>query len=196
MAASAAASTKTKETSTDLPLYRLDLDTYNQIVASGALEGQRVELLDGVLVQMSPPSPAHSIVIERLTRHFASVQRWWTRVQLPLETPPDSEPQPDLMISAEQSSPNRHPRTAALAIEVAVSSQLVDRNVKAVKYALSAIPIYWLIDVPARTVEVHTEPSETGYRRCERFGTDAMLPCALEGVADVDLGALFEGIDR
>lgn len=54
-----------------LPLHKLDLETYNRIVDSGALEGQRVELLDGVLVEVSPQSPAHATVIERLMSHFA-----------------------------------------------------------------------------------------------------------------------------
>lgn len=183
-------------TGIELPLHRLDLDTYNKIVASGALEGQRVELLDGVLVEMSPHSPAHATVMRRLTRHFAAAPAWWTQVQLPIETPPDSEPEPDLAVLADEPPPDRHPRTAELVIEVAVSSQRVDRDVKAAKYARAAIPTYWLIDIPARTVEVYTEPGESGYGRCEQIGANAKLSCPLEGVADVNLDALFEGIER
>jgi Uma2 family endonuclease len=195
MAATATATATIAESETPLPIHRLDVDTYNQIVASGALEGQRVELLDGVLVHMSPQSPAHSLVITMLMRHFAATPRWWTRVQSPLEVRPDSEPEPDLALFAERPPPNRHPSTARLAVEVAVSSQMIDRNVKAAKYARAGIPTYWLIDVPARTVEVYTQPGEQGYDRCERYRADATLPCELEGVPDIDLAALFEGIE-
>lgn len=178
-----------------LPLHRLDVDTYNAIVDSGALEGQHVELLDGVLVEMSPQSPAHFLVIMRLTRHFAAVERWWTGVQGPLEVDPDSAPEPDVAVYAQEPPAGQHPRTAEVAIEVAVSSQLIDRNVKGPKYARAGILAYWLIDVPARTVEVYTEPGEQGYARCERYDANSMLPCHLEDVADIDLAALFEGIE-
>ncbi len=195
MAATATATAKIAESTIPLPIHRLDVDTYNRIVASGALEGQRVELLDGVLVQMSPQSPAHSLVITMLMRHFAAAPRWWTQVQMPLEVRPDSEPEPDLAVFAERPEPGRHHHTALLAVEVAVSSQMIDRNVKAAKYARADIPTYWLIDVPARTVEVYTRPSERGYDRCQSYGADATLPCELDDVPDIDLAALFEGIE-
>jgi Uma2 family endonuclease len=199
MAASATATATIAEPGAEpgitVPIHRLDVDTYNTIVASGALDEQRVELLDGMLVEMSRQSPAHATVITLLMRHFAATPRWWTRVQMPVEVRPDSEPVPDLMIVAEAPSPNKHPSTALLVIEVSVSTQMIDRNVKATKYAHANIPTYWLIDVPARTVEIYTEPDENGYGHCERLGADAILPCSLEGVEDIDLRALFEGIE-
>jgi Uma2 family endonuclease len=54
---------------TPLPIHRLDVERYNRIVASGALEGQRVELLQGLIVEMSPKSPEHVMVVTRLMRH-------------------------------------------------------------------------------------------------------------------------------
>jgi Uma2 family endonuclease len=194
MAASATATAATAGSATNLPIHRLDVDAYNRIVASGALEGERVELLDGLLVEVSPQSPAHATLVERLMLRLAA-SRLPLRVQSPLEVPPGSEPEPDLAVFAEQPPPDRHPHTAVLAIEVAVSSQTIDRSVKAIKYAHAGIPTYWLIDVPARTVEIYTEPGESGYGHCERRGGDARLPCGLEGVQDIDLAALFEGIE-
>lgn len=194
MPASSTTTAAVAECGTALPIHRLDLDTYNKIVASGALDGQRVELLDGVLAEMSPQSPAHANLIERLMDHFAAA-RLPVRVQMPIEVAPDSEPEPDIALLAERPPVMEHPRTALLVIEVAVSSQATDRDTKAMLYARAAVPVYWLIDVPARTVEVYTQPGENGYSRCERFGVDAKLPCALEGVADIDLQALFEGIE-
>lgn len=178
---------------TRLPLHRLDVETYNNIVASGALEGRQVELLDGVLVEMSPRSPAHDVVIERLTQHFALAHAR-LRVQMAIEIPCDSEPEPDLALVSEPIDPARHPRSALLAVEVAVTSQMIDRNVKAVKYAIANVPTYWLIDVPARTVEVRTQPGPEGYGRCEIYQEGQVVPCALDGVDDLDIAALFAGI--
>lgn len=183
------------EPSATLPVHRLDVDTYNRIVDSGALEGQRVELLDGVLVEMSPQSPAHSTVIMRLMRHFAAAPRWWTRVRMPVEVRPDSEPEPDLAVVAEEPSPIEHPSTALLVIEVAVSSQMIDRNVKAAKYAAARIPTYWLVDVPARAVEVRTQPGAGGYERCDTYGEQDKLPSPLDGVDDVVLATLLAGVE-
>jgi len=184
------------EPSTTLPVHRLDVDTYNRIVDCGALEGRRVELLDGVLVEMSPQSPAHTLVITRLMRHFAAAPRWWTRVQMPVEVRPDSEPEPDLMIVAEQPSPERHPSTGLLVIEVAVGSQMIDRNVKAARYAAAGIPTYWLVDVPARLVEVRTEPGPHGYGHHVTYSDRDELPSPLADVEDVDIAALLAGVPR
>ena len=125
----------------------MDVETYNRIVVSGALEGQHVELLDGTIVDMSPKSPAHISVVSRLVRHFATAPRWWMQVQDPIEIPPDSEPEPDIVLSASEPAPGTLLRRAALVVEVALSSQSIDRNVKSRLYARAGIPTYWLIDV-------------------------------------------------
>ncbi len=176
-----------------LPLHRLDLDAYNRIVASGALEDRRVELLEGLIAEMSPQSTAHAEAIMLLTRHFANAKAW-VRVQLPLEVAPDSEPEPDIALVAERPPRGEHPRTALLVIEVATSSQRVDREVKGRLYARAGVPTYWLIDVPARTVEVYDGPRQRGYARCERHTGAAILSCRAIGVADLSLAALFDGV--
>ena len=92
-------------TAQSLTIHRLDVDAYDHMVASGALEGEPVELLEGLLVEvMSPQSPAHAAAIERLTRHLASAHAR-LRVQLPLKVPPDSEPETDLALVAERERP-------------------------------------------------------------------------------------------
>lgn len=176
-----------------LPLHRLGVDTYNRIIDSGALAEQRVELLDGVLVDMSPQSPGHALVVTRLMRHFAAAPRWWTRVQMPLEVRPDSEPEPDLAVLDAEPPPNEHPHTALLAIEVATTSQMIDRNIKAAKYAAAAIPAYWLIDIPARTIEIRTNPGPRGYTHCKTYAEPAIVPSPLKGVADLNIATLLAG---
>ncbi len=179
---------------TTLPVHRIDVETYNRMVASGALEGERVELLEGIVVDMSPQSPAHSTAIMLLTRHFATTSAW-LRIQLPLEVLPECEPEPDIALLAEKPPPGRHPRTALLVIEVAVSSHMIDRNVKARQYARAGIPVYWLVDMPARTVEVRTQPGRDGYAHCELYGEGARVPSPLADVEDLDLAALLADVE-
>lgn len=179
---------------TALPLHKLDLETYEKIVASGALEGQHVEMLDGVLTEMSPQSPSHAFAIEVLTRHFAGAQAR-LRVQLPLAVQPDSEPEPDLALVETPAALDKHPSTALLAIEMASSSQFVDRNVKARLYAQAGVPAYWLVDVTTRTVEVRTKPSGNRYSRLDTYRPGDPISCSVPGVEDLDPVALF-GAER
>jgi hypothetical protein len=53
------------------------------------------------------------------------------------------------------------------------------------------VPIYWLVDVPARTVEVRTEPGPGGYAHCEVYGAGTKVPSPADGVGDLDVAALF-----
>ena len=171
-------------------LHRLDTDTYNRLVATGALEDEPVELLEGLLVEMSPQGMSHAVTIVRLTRHLASA-RAWLAVQLPLEAKPRSEPEPDLVLTEAEPSHDHHLRTAVLAVEVAVTSHKKDRETKAPIYARAGIPIYWIVDVPAKTVEVRTEPGPDGYGRCEIYGLGTKVPAPAEGVPDLDVTELF-----
>jgi Uma2 family endonuclease len=175
-------------------LHRLDTETYNRIVASGALDGQPVELIEGFLVEhMSPQSPTHSTLIERLTRHLGTAQGW-LRVQLPLEVPPDSEPEPDLALVDHESSPTRHTRSALLAVEVSVSTHKLDRGAKAKLYARAGVPIYWVVDASSKAVEVYDSPDEGSYRGLEVYRPGTRLPSPAPGVDDLDVATLFAGI--
>jgi Uma2 family endonuclease len=181
---------------TALPVHRLDLDKYNRMVASGALDGLPVELLDGIVVDMSPQSTDHSLVVSRLLRHFAAAPRWWMQVQAPIEVPPDSEPEPDLALAAHEPPTGQHLRSVLLVVEVAVSSHVIDRNVKARLYACAPISVYWLVDVPGRTVEVRTRPGPDGYGygHCEPYREGSLVPSPLEGVEDLDIAALLADV--
>jgi len=174
-------------------IHRLNLDTYNRMVATGLLEDEPVELLDGLLAEMSPQGVGHFDAILRLTRHFAQA-RAWLMVQLPLELGSRGEPEPDLAL-VERPSREHLPRTALLAIEVAVSSHAKDRGPKAELYAQSGIPTYWLVDVPAQTIEVRTDPGPEGYARCETYGLGTKVPSPADGVADLDVSRLFDDHD-
>jgi Uma2 family endonuclease len=100
-------------------------------------------------------------------------------------------PQPDLALVAGPVSTRHHPRTALLAVEVAVSSHMTDRNVKALDYARAEIPTYWIVDVPGRAVEVRTEPGADGYGKCETCRDGRIVPSPAVGVEDLDVSALL-----
>lgn len=171
-------------------IHRLDVGTFERMVASGELEGRPIELLEGLLVEVSPEGPEHAAVISRLTSFLASA-RGCLSVQLPLETQWGSLPEPDLMLTEDKRSLHRHPRTALLAVEVSVSSHKKDRDTKASMYAFAPVLAYWLVDVPAETVEVRTKPGPKGYGRCEIYGLGTKVPSPAEGVTDLDVTDLF-----
>jgi Uma2 family endonuclease len=179
---------------TELPIHRFDVDTYNRMVASGALEGQRVELLEGLIVEMSPKSPSHVVVLNELMRHFAAAPPMWMQVQDPIEVASDCELEPDLALASRKPPRGRHLRTALLVVEVAVSSHQTDRGVKAKLYARARVPTYWVVDVPGRAVEVRTQPGPDGYGHCAIYQDGNVVPSPLDGVEDLDVAALLANV--
>ncbi len=173
-----------------LPLRRFDADAYARMVASGALDGEPVELLEGVLCEVSPQTPAHALIIQRLTRHLARAEAW-LRVQLPLQVARDSVPEPDLALVIEEPGADRHPTSAMLVVEVAVSSHEVDRGIKAQLYGAAGIPVYWLIDEPGRSIEVRTGPTPDGYTRTDVYALGATVPSPAAGVDVLTVASLL-----
>ena len=121
----------------------------------------RVELLDGLLVDMSPQDPEHAWIVGRLMR-LCATRIELLRVQLPLDVAEGWVPEPDVALAESQRS--HHPRTALFVAEVAYSSHRVDAR-KALVYARAGIPVYWIADLPARLVRVHRRPARTATRR-------------------------------
>jgi Uma2 family endonuclease len=111
-----------------------------------------------------------------------------------MESAWDSLPEPDLALLEQGPPVRRHPRALLLAVEVAVSSHKQDRETKANMYAAAPIPVYWLVDVPAKTIEVRSDPGPKGYRRCETYEIGRHVPSPADGVPELDLTALFDGI--
>lgn len=145
---------------------------YERLVAMGAFEDERVELLYGTLVAMSPQDPGHTSVIGHLTMLLvpALVGRALVRVQSPIVASDESEPEPDLAVVPIGSYREAHPEHAHLVIEVALSSAKKDRVVKAPLYARSGFREYWLIDIAASRIEVYREAHADGYRRMTSHG--------------------------
>lgn len=144
------------------PLRRVE---YEKLAELGMFGDERIELLRGVLVPMSPPGPPHSATIDRLTRILvvAFLDRAVVRVQNPFAALEDSEPQPDLAVVPLAEYDAAHPERALLVVEVAESSLRRDRGVKLGIYAENGVPEYWVVNLVDRRIEVHTGPSSAGY---------------------------------
>jgi Uma2 family endonuclease len=148
------------------PIRPLSRAEYDQLVESGAFEGEHVELLWGVIVPMSPQGAPHSWSIGVLTRHFAKrlPDTVDVRVQMPFAAGPLSEPEPDLVLAPlTDESRVRHPETAWLVVEVARTSHRIDRK-KLALYAAAGVPETWIVDLVAEHVEVHSDPHAGRYR--------------------------------
>jgi Uma2 family endonuclease len=141
-------------------------EEYERLVEQGFFDEERLELVDGVILEMSPQSGRHAkgvlLVQSALSALFS--EGFHIRVQMPLALGFDSEPEPDLaVIPGElQDSPDVHPSTAVLVVEVADSSLLRDRN-KASLYARAEIPEYWIENLVDWCLEVYREPKDGVY---------------------------------
>jgi Uma2 family endonuclease len=162
-------------------------DEYERMVAAGFFRDERVELIQGVVVEMSPQSAPHSYVIQILSRLLMPrlVGRADVRVQLPFVAGADSVPEPDLAVVALGNYMNSHPSQALLIIEVADSSLKFDRLEKAELYARVSVPEYWIVNLADRFIERHSEPTSGAYARVTPFRKgEAVAPISF---ADIEL---------
>lgn len=142
------------------PLLRIE---YDQLVDLGAFGDERIQLLEGELVQMSPQKERHAGIIRLLTRFFVLTlgDRYDVSVQLPLAATDDSEPEPDLAIHPRGNYLVGHPTRAHLVIEVSGDTLRLDLGVKARIYARAGVPEYWVVDLKKSEVVVHRRPDRT-----------------------------------
>lgn len=159
---------------------------YDQMVEVGILdEDEKVELLRGVIVTMSPQGRPHMDTVVWLNRLLVLGvgQGYDVRPQGPFAADEWSEPEPDFAVVKTDPTRRDHPGEALLIVEVAVSSLRKDRTAKQIIYAENGVPEYWVIDAVGRTVEVFTEPARGGYQTCVvmRDG-DILRPTLLPGV--------------
>src|SRR5258705_7967248 len=121
----------------DFPTRPLRRVEYDKLVELGVFEGERIELLEGRLVYMTPPGPPHASTVDKLMELFfrGLGDRARIRVQSPFAALETSEPQPDLAIVPRADYEREHPSRADLVIEVSDSSLRYDRGPKLPVYA-------------------------------------------------------------
>src|SRR2546428_3421807 len=148
-----------------------DVDDYHRMAKAGILsEDDRVELIDGEIVAMTPIGSRHNAAVDRANRSLTMAlgDRAFVRVQGSVRLDRFREPQPDFVLLRPQAdfyaSRLPGPSDILLIIEVAESSLGYDRDVKARIYAQSAVPEYWLGDLDDRSVSCYSEPRDGTYQ--------------------------------
>lgn len=164
------------------PLRRVE---YDRLVEAGAFEGERLELIDGRLVVMSPESARHAAVVARLMRLLvlALDGRAEVRVGAPLAVSDLSEPEPDVAAVPLGDYSAAHPVTAHLAVEVSHSSLRRDRVVKPGLYAEAGVQEYWIVDLGGQAIVVLRGPSAGGYTSTATYTAGQRI--ALAAFSDV-----------
>jgi Uma2 family endonuclease len=165
------------------PLARADYERMGEL---GMFDNERVELLRGVVVTMSPIGWLHGDVVSWFTENLVRQLdiTYQVRPQCSFPAGEWSMPEPDVAIARKDPSRRAHPTDLFLVIEVADSSLKTDRGVKRAIYAEAGVPEYWIVDVNAATVEVCTDPIDGVYTQTVvlRDG-DVLRPTQLPGVA-------------
>jgi Uma2 family endonuclease len=163
---------------------------YYRMAEAGILgEDDRVELIEGEIVQMSPIGSRHFAFVISLNRLLAVrlANDALVSVQSPVILTDDTEPQPDLAVLRPRAYKERkaYADDVLLLIEVADTSLAYDRTTKLRLYARAGIPEYWIVDCAAESVEVYRDPSGESYRDVIRASAPATL--RLKAFPDVEL---------
>lgn len=155
---------------------RFTVKQYHQMVEAGVLkEDERVELIRGEIVEMSPIGRRHAAGVNRLNALFNQrlAEVVIVGVQNPVELDDNSEPQPDFALLRRRAdfyeAGHPQPKDILLLVEVADTTVEADREVKIPLYADSGVSEVWLVDVNAQSLEVYRQPSENGYRVIQKY---------------------------
>ncbi len=173
---------------------RFTVEEFHRMGEAGIFhEDDRVELINGQIVQLSPIGRPHAYAVTMLTNLFASrlAGRALVSPQNPVHLFRDSEPLPDIVLlrlRPDYKEVDVGPADVLLLVEVADSSLRYDRLVKLRLYARAGIPEVWIVDVAGGRVEVYRRPSERRYEQVERVGRGGRVaPAAFPDVAiDID----------
>ena len=171
---------------------RISVDQYHAMIAAGVFgANDRVELLEGWMVPRMPKNPPHRLATGLLLDILTALLPvgWHVQVQDPVTTD-DSEPEPDIGVvrGKRRDYPTGHPtpRDAALIVEVSDTALTSDRGTKKRIYARAAVPIYWIVNLPDRCVEVFWDPTgpeeKPDYRGARAYGIEEKVPVILDGV--------------
>ena len=175
-----------------MPLLRrsFTVGEYHRMAEAGILgEDDRVELIDGQVVAMTPIGPDHGSCVNRLNALFAPLagRQATVSVQNPVLLGEHQEPQPDITLLRYRADGYRarHPEASEvlLVIEVGDTSVETDRRTKIPLYARTGIPEAWLVNLPGDTIECYCEPTSDGYAdiRTLKHG-ETLTPVRLPGI--------------
>ena len=151
----------------------LTVADYERMITEGRLtENDRVELIEGRIVPMSPKGTHHAACVTRLNRILSQQAgaQFIVRIQDPIRLK-TSEPEPDVVLAQWQDDvyESGHPKPGdiLLLIEVSDSTLADDRNVKCILYAQAGIPEYWIVNLPGQAVEIYIAPQDGVYQQLD-----------------------------
>ena len=177
-------------------VHRFTRDEYYRMAEAGLFQHERVELLDGEIITMSPQNTPHASTVYRVAHRLEQLIGNTTciRCQLPIVLNDWSEPEPDIAVCApdpdDYGQAHPQPGQILLLIEVADVSLPYDRSQKTVAYATSGIPELWIVNLPDRRIEVLTDPDPItrSYRQQQYVFAGDSLPLpggSVMAVADI-----------
>mgnify|MGYP001040590038 CR=1 FL=1 len=171
-------------------VYRFRVEDYERLAACGGLdEDAPIELLDGVIVKKTTRNPPHSACCGLCMKALADIipAGFLVRKEDPVRLPPLSMPEPDVAVvrGAERDFVARHPGPSdvVLIVEVADSSLDRDRGPKRDLYAQAGIPIYWVVNLVDRCVEVYSDPRDGAYAAASVMGEGGAVELVVDGAA-------------
>jgi Uma2 family endonuclease len=175
------------------PLFRMTLEQYEAMVASGAFsERDRFYLLNGFLVEKMTQHDPHATADELCGRALDKVipPGWHVRSAKPVRLPPNSKPEPDRSVVRgtirDYSNRSPGPEDIGLILEVSASSLAEDRR-QAHVFAASGIPFYWIVNVNERQVEVYRDPTPNGNQIRTDFRAGEKVPIVIDGIGIGDI---------
>ncbi len=161
----------------------LSTEAWRTLIDAGFFhEDDRLELLNGEIVEMSPIGSHHAASVRRLEEFLGQAYGELALIssQNPIQAGAGSEPEPDIALLVPRAdfyaSAHPGPQEILLLIEVADSSLEVDREVKGPIYAEAGIPEYWIVNLPERRIEVYRNPTSTLYKSMELFLEHEQIP--------------------
>jgi Uma2 family endonuclease len=163
-------------------------DEFERMAAAGVFgPEERVELIRGEIVEMSPIGPGHGAGVAGLNKRLVLGvgDRAVVWIQSAARAALDSVPQPDLALLRPRSyrKANPTPPDILLVVEVAETSLRYDRTVKLRLYAEAGIPEYWVVSAADGWIEVYRSPEGPGYRERRRAGAgETVSPLAFPDV--------------
>ncbi|CBN57882.1 MULTISPECIES: Uma2 family endonuclease [Kamptonema] len=174
------------------------VDEYHQMIETGILdEDDRVELLEGQIIEMSLQIPLTAATTQTASNYLSNILTGlaYIRMQLPITLRPNSEPEPDIAVV--RIDPGRYfdhhptPDEIFLVVEVANTSLAKDRRQKVRAYANANIPEYWILDVNEQQVYVFREPGNETYQQEIILNEEAIFSMVAFPEIEVSVSELF-----
>lgn len=169
-------------------IFRLTVEQYDQLVESGVLtEQDQIELIDGILVKKMSRNRPH---VQAVNKGFWALNRlvpagFHVRKEDPVVVSDLSKPEPDLMVVRgdveDYDARDVTWSDIAIVVEIAESSLAADRTTMGRIYGAGKIPVYWIVNLINRRVEVFRDPSSEGHADWQMFGAGDELPVVIDG---------------